>query len=151
MVEIHPGKEELLRFTIDEFWETFPSLWHSIRARIREVSSEEFNITVEQFHILRRIHKGSDSVSKLAEAKQISRPAISRVVDVMVKKGLVTRSQDPSDRRYVRLSLTDEGKSLLEAIFGKNRDWMAGKLASLAEDELKTIRDAMMALSRAFD
>jgi DNA-binding MarR family transcriptional regulator len=150
MVKTHPGTDELLKFTIDEFWETFPSLWHSIRARIREVATEEFNITVEQFHILRRIHKGSDSVSMLAEAKQISRPAISRVVDVMVNKGLVTRNQDPSDRRYVRLSLTDEGNTLLEAIFGKNRDWMAGKLASLEEDELKTIRVAMLALSRAF-
>jgi DNA-binding MarR family transcriptional regulator len=150
MVKTHPGTDELLKFTIDEFWETFPSLWHSIRARIREVATEEFNITVEQFHILRRIHKGSDSVSMLAEAKQISRPAISRVVDVMVNKGLVTRNQDPSDRRYVRLSLTDKGNTLLEAIFGKNRDWMAGKLASLEEDELKTIRVAMLALSRAF-
>jgi DNA-binding MarR family transcriptional regulator len=150
MVKTHLGTEELLKFTIEEFWETFPSLWHSIRARIRKVATEEFNITVEQFHILRRIHKGSDSVSKLADAKQISRPAISRVVDVMVNKGLVTRSQDPADRRYVRLALTNEGKTLLEAIFGKNRDWMAGRLASLEEDELKTIRVAMMALSKAF-
>jgi DNA-binding MarR family transcriptional regulator len=151
MAKTHLGSEELLKPTIDEFWETFPTLWHSIRARIRKVATEEFDITVEQFHILRRIHKGSDSVSKLAEAKQISRPAVSRVVDVMVNKGLVSRTQDPSDRRYVRLSLTTEGSALLEAIFGRNRDWMAEKLASLEIDELKTIRVAMMALSKAFN
>jgi DNA-binding MarR family transcriptional regulator len=150
MNETSSGSEELLKCTIDEFWETFPSLWHSIRARIREVATEEFDITVEQFHILRRIHKGRDSVSKLAEAKHISRPAISRAVDVMVNKGLVTRSQNPDDRRHVHLALTEEGNTLLEAIFSKNRAWMAGKLSLLEETELKIILVALLALSRAF-
>jgi DNA-binding MarR family transcriptional regulator len=150
MTETSTISEELLKCTIDEFWETFPSLWHSIRARLREVATEEFDITVEQFHILRRIHKGRDSVSQLAEAKQISRPAISRAVDVMVNKGLVARSRDSYDRRNVKLTLTEEGSTLLEAIFGKNRAWMAGRLSSLEEAEIKTIRDAMTALSKAF-
>ncbi|OGO19796.1 MAG: hypothetical protein A2Z14_08225 [Chloroflexi bacterium RBG_16_48_8] len=147
-METRSTSEEILRRTIEEFWETFPSLWHNIRARIREVATEEFDITVDQFHILRRIHKGRDSVSKLAEAKHISRPAISRSVDVMVNKGLVTRTQVPHDRRHVQLALTDEGNALLEAIFSKNRDWMAGKLAILDETELNTIQVAMQALSK---
>jgi DNA-binding MarR family transcriptional regulator len=150
MIETGLGSEELLKSTIDEFWETFPSLWHSIRARIRDVATEEFDITVEQFHILRRIHKGWDSVSKLAEVKHISRSAISRSVDVMVNKDLVTRTHNPQDRRYIHLALTEEGNTLLEAIFSKNRDWMASKLASLEEADLQVIRAAMMALSRAF-
>jgi DNA-binding MarR family transcriptional regulator len=150
MGDSHLKSDELLKDTIDDFWETFPSLWHSIRARIREVATAEFNITVEQFHILRRIHKGRDSVSKLADAKHISRPAISRAVDVMVNKGLVTRSQDPADRRYVQLALTEEGQSLLEAIFSRNRAWMTSRLVSLEESELIAIRAGMSALSKAF-
>ncbi len=150
MIKTISPSQELLNTTIDEFWETFPSLWHNIRARIRQVATEEFNITVEQFHILRRINKGRDSVSKLAEAKHISRPAISRSVDVMVNKGLVTRTQDPDDRRYVQLALTDEGQTLLEAIFSKNREWMTGKLASLSQVELETIPFALQALNKAF-
>jgi DNA-binding MarR family transcriptional regulator len=150
MTETSTISEELLKCTIDEFWETFPSIWHGIRARIREVAVEEFDITVEQFHILRRIHKGRDSVSKLAEAKHISRPAISRAVDVMANKGLVARNRDSHDRRNVKLTLTEEGSTLLEAIFGKNRAWMASKLSTLEEAEIKTIRGAMTALSKAF-
>jgi len=122
----------------------------AVRARIRDEATAEFDITVEQFHILRRIHKGRDSVSKLAEAKHISRPAISRAIDVMVNKGLVTRTQDTQDRRHVQLDLTAKGHELLEAIFGKNREWMISKLASLDNSELETIQVAMNALNKVF-
>ena len=150
MVDSHISSDELVKETIEVFWETFPSLWHNIRARIRDVATLEFDITVEQFHILRRIHKGRDSVSKLADAKHISRPAISRAVDVMVKKGLVTRAQDPSDRRVVQLALTEEGQTLLEEIFSRNRAWMASKIILLEEAELNLIQAGLIALSKAF-
>ena len=142
--------EDALNSTIDKFWETIPSLWHIIRARIRDEATVEFDITVEQFHILRRIHKGRDSVSKLAEARHISRPAISRAVDMMVNKGLVTRTQDTQDRRHVQLDLTAKGRELLDAIFGKNHKWMMVKLGSLNKTELETIQAAMNALNEAF-
>jgi len=150
MTATQVSKEEILSRTIDKFWETIPSLWHIIRARIREEATAQFDITVEQFHILRRIHKGRDSVSKLAKAKHISRPAISRAVDVMVNKGLVTRTQDTQDRRHVQLDLTTRGHELLEAIFGKNREWMTRKLDALDKTELNNIQVAMNALNKAF-
>lgn len=143
--------KEVLDSTIDKFWETIPSLWHMIRARIRDEAVSQFDITVEQFHILRRIRKGRNSVSKLAKAKHISRPAISRAVDVMVTNGLVTRTQDTRDRRHVQLDLTPKGLELLEAIFGKNREWMSERLASLNTADLETIQRAMNALRKAFE
>ena len=142
--------KDMLESTIDSFWETFPSLWHIIRARIRDEAVSEFDITVEQFHILRRIHKGRNSVSKLAKAKHISRPAISRAVDLMVNKNLVTRTQDPQDRRHVQLDLTPKGHKLLDAIFGKHRQWMSLRLSTLDETELMSIQNAMNALNKAF-
>ena len=40
----------------------------------------------------------------------------SRLVDTMVKRELVTRTEDPSDRRSVTLALTAEGKRLDRAV-----------------------------------
>jgi len=151
MTEIKLSSDVNLNATIDKFWETIPSLWHIIRARIRDEAVTQFDITVDQFHILRHIRKGRDTVSKLAEAKRISRPAISRAVDVMVNKGLVTRTQDTQDRRQMQLDLTPKGYELLETIFGKNRQWMLQKLAILDEEELESIQVAMHALGKAFN
>jgi DNA-binding MarR family transcriptional regulator len=135
---------------VEKFWEFFPSVWHTVRAHIRHEATENFDITVSQFHILRRIRQGADSVSKLADDKRTSRPAVSRVVDVLVKKGLVARTQNPADRRNVQLSLTDDGKILMENLFNNTRQWMAEKLIVLTDDELAAILLAGEALKRAF-
>jgi len=129
--------------TIDRFWETIPPFWHRVRAHIRQLAAEQFDISVEQFHILRNIRRGRGSVSELAEAKNISRPAISQSVDVLVNKGLITRTTNADDRRQVRLALTDSGNSLLDAIFDNTRQWMTKILSPLSNEELQTLTLAM--------
>ncbi|HBX70188.1 MAG TPA: hypothetical protein DEH25_12625 [Chloroflexi bacterium] len=135
---------------IDKFWEFFPPVWHTVRAHIHHEAAENFDITVGQFHILRRIRGGIDSVSKLAADRDTSRPAISRAVDVLVNQGLIVRTVNPADRRNVQLSLTAEGQSLMEALFSNTRNWMAEKMADLSEAELEAIFVAGDALKRAF-
>lgn len=135
---------------IEKFWEFFPPVWHTIKAHIRQQATEDFDITVGQFHILRRIRSGTDSVSKLAADRHTSRPAISRAVDALVKKGLVIRTHNPADRRNVQLSLTGQGQTLLEALFTNTRQWMAERLADLQDDEIQAILIAGDALKRAF-
>lgn len=140
----------LLRQTAERFWETVPPTWLRIRNQVRATAVESLGITLEQFHTLRYIRKGMRSVKEVAEAKQISRPAISQAAEVLVAKGLITRRQSGGDRRYVELELTDSGNELLNAIFQKNRAWMMGKLAALSTDELDCLRRGMDALDKAF-
>jgi len=135
---------------VEKFWETIPPVWNQIKAHIREVATEQFDITVEQFHILRHVHHGKEFVSELAEVKHISRPAISRVVDVLVNKGLLTRTQNPDDRRYVQLELTEAGRALLEAIHGDTHTWMMEKLLLMDKNELERVIQAMESLKRVF-
>ena len=141
------GSEQL---AIDKFWEFFPPVWHTVKAHIRQEATENFDITVGQFHILRRIKGGTDSVSKLADDSHTSRPAISRAVDVLVIKGLVVRSQNPADRRNIQLSLTEAGQSLMEVLFSNTRKWMAEKFSVLDGGEFEAILVAGDALKRAF-
>jgi DNA-binding MarR family transcriptional regulator len=137
-----------LELTLDRFWETVPPLWSQIRAHIRSVATESFDLSVEQFHILRYIRRGRWSVSELAQAKNISRPAISQGVDMLVNKGLVTRTTHPDDRRYVELALTQEGNALLDAVFQNTRAWMLTRLAALSQDELESVDHAMESLKK---
>jgi len=142
--------ETLVHQVIDSFWVTVPSLWHHIRSRIGQQAREEFNLTHDQFHVLRRIHLGRTNVSDLAEAKHISRPAASRAVDALVDKGMITRTQDPDDRRHVNLALTEKGESVLETIFGRISSWMTVQLSNLEEEELERIIAGLDALNRTF-
>jgi len=142
-----PSKENL-RQAVETFWETFPPFWHRVRAHIREIAAEQFDISVEQFHILRQIRRGLCSVSELAEAKNISRPATSQAVDLLVNKGLIVRTPDEEDRRHVQLGLTPDGNALLDAIFDNTRQWMMQTLAPLNDEELQTLIQAMNSLEK---
>jgi DNA-binding MarR family transcriptional regulator len=142
--------KDVLGQTIDRFWETFPAVWTQIRSNIRKIVTESFDISVEQFHILRHIRKGICSISDLATVKQISRPAISQSVDALVVKALITRRQSQEDRRYVELELTPEGINMLNAIFEKNHSWLREKMAHVTAEDLDRILQAMTVLKKTF-
>jgi DNA-binding MarR family transcriptional regulator len=147
-METSESSKEQLRQAVETFWETIPPYWHSIRAHIRQVAVEQFDISVEQFHILRHIRRGLNSVSELAEAKNISRPAISQAVNLLVDKGLIVRTTQPRDRRHISLALTDPGNAMLDAIFEDTRQWMTQTLAPLSDGELQTLTLAMNSLKK---
>ena len=143
--------ERLRNETIDRFWETVPPVWNFVRMHIRGTATGKFDITVEQFHVLRFVRRGPNSMSELATAKNISRPAISQAVDVLVKKGLLTRIPNTTDRRVVELALTEEGNALLDTVFKENREWMKERMNTLTTEELETIGKAMTALKKILE
>ena len=150
METLEKTSEELLKAAIDRFWETVPPVWNKVRGNVRGIATEYFEITLDQFHILRHIRKGRGSVSELADLQQISRPAISQAVDILVEKGLISRRTNADDRRYIRLELTPCGNDLLNTIFGQNRNWMMEKMAGLRPDEITSIVHGLEILKKTF-
>ena len=135
---------------IDKFWESVPPAWRQTRSQIRRIAVEKFQMTEEQFQVLRRIRKGSASVSALAEASGTSRSAVSKAVDALVRRGLVARSQDPRDRRNVPLALTDEGQRVMDAIFTEAETWLSARFARLTAAETESLLLGMESLRKAF-
>lgn len=136
---------------IDQFWETIPSTWNKVRSHLHGVAMENFEVTQEQWHILRHIRKGINSVSELAQVKLITRSAMSQSVEVLVEKGLVERRQNAQDRRFVLLYLTEKGDELVSTILQLNREWMMKKMAALTAEEIQTMIRGMQLLKGVFD
>ncbi len=147
---IEKTTESLLPLAIDAFWSTVPPVWNRIRENIRGIAVENYDISVEQFHILRHIRRGITSVSDLAQAKGISRSAVSQAVELLVERGLVCRLQNKSDRRNIPLELTGSGNQLLDTIWEKNRAWMRERMAGLTASELEALMSALKILSDTF-
>ena len=143
-------QQEQIGPAIEKFWETIPPAWRQTRSQIRRIAVEKFQMTEEQFQVLRRIRRGSASVSALAEANRTSRSSVSKAVDALVRRGLVARSQDPDDRRNVPLALTDEGQRVMDAVFTEAEAWLSARFARLTADELSLSLQAMETLQKAF-
>jgi DNA-binding MarR family transcriptional regulator len=144
------NKEELLKNTIDQYWETIPSVSRRVRSHARCLVMREFNLTLVQYDVLRTAHFGFCTVAEIADHLQISRPAASLAADQLVRKGLVSRTEDDRDRRFVNLVLTEKGESLIGRIFTASRVWMAEKMQALSPEELETLSAAFSLLRKTF-
>ena len=142
--------ESSLEKAVDSVLETLPPVWDRIRSNLRLGATSKFGISLEQFHTLRHIRKGFCHTGALAEKRQISRPAISQAVAVLVARGLVTRVQESGDRRLVRLELTPYANEVLDENFRQNRAWTKGKMAALSREENDCLRQAMEILKKTF-
>jgi DNA-binding MarR family transcriptional regulator len=85
---------------------------------------EPFDITQQQFNILRILRGAGQPLSTLQIRQRMldKMSDTSRIVDRLVKKGLVKKSICREDRRLVDVLLTDKGKKLLQLMDVKNDD-----------------------------
>ena len=142
--------EPSLDSAVDTVLETLPPVWDRIRSNLRLGATSKFGISLEQFHTLRHIRKGFCHTSALAEKRQISRPAISQAVAVLVARGLVTREPEKGDRRLVRLELTPYANEVLDENYRQNRQWTKERMAALTREETECLRRAMEILKKTF-
>lgn len=94
-----------------------------IKRRISEVTARE-DITPQQYNVLRILRGAGDEGLPTLEVgkRMIERsPGITRLIDRMEKKGLVTRNRSGSDRRCVPCKITSRGIEVLDSL----RDPMA--------------------------
>lgn len=80
-----------------------------------EVSMREYDV----LYTLSKCQKPL-RVSELNRHVLLSQPALSRMVDRLVERGLVSRRADPTDRRGVLLSLTEAGRTRQRQIGGRH-------------------------------
>ncbi len=78
------------------------------------------DLTVSQCHSLEYLQtSGSLTMGQLAGKLYLDVSTMTRVVDNLVAKGLVTRGSDPLDRRVIRVEITDEGVDRVVQVQGK--------------------------------
>ena len=85
-------------------------------------------------------------VGDLAEALGVSVPSMSRAVDVLVKKRLATRVEDPEDRRVRRIAITAKGEKLVDTLMVVRQAGMETFAASLTPAQRRKLDAAIDAL-----
>ena len=77
----------------------------------------------------------------LEEKFGITRSTVSKVVNLMVQKGLLERSSVDYDARLKKLSLTDKSRELIEYMHEDNRKMDAVLLRGFSENEKAALSD----------
>jgi DNA-binding MarR family transcriptional regulator len=139
----HINKDKYMRLEDEIKQSKFNTPYHKLMLNIlytgnwlREQTSvalEPFNLTPQQFNILRILRgqsPGAASIGLLQERMLDKRSDTSRLVERLRQKGLLERNISMSDRRACEVCITDQGLDLLRKIDEIMSAW-EGKLVSL--------------------
>jgi DNA-binding MarR family transcriptional regulator len=94
---------------------------------------------------------GPMTPSELAQRERVQRPTVTRLAARLEELGLLARAADPGDRRSSLLSVTPEGRALLDEVRERKDAFLADRLAALGAEERAALERAAGLLERLLE
>ena len=110
----------------------------------------ESALSIPQFRVLVQLSIKPSCNRELAEGIGVSVPAMSRMVEQLVKRGLVARDPNREDRRQVWLRLTPTGQKKFERIRESAQANIAERIARLSAQDRKALATGLAVLTQIF-
>ena len=107
------------------------------------------DVSMKEYDVLYSLSKSEAPVrlTDLHRRVLLSQPALSRLVDRLVTRGLVERCDDPGDGRAVRVTLTETGRERQRDVGRAHaRDVTAAMTASVTDADLEELERICNAL-----
>jgi DNA-binding MarR family transcriptional regulator len=140
---------ELNKYTQD-LWDTIMRIIHNFRAG--HTALEEAGLTFPQTMLLLELQRGDRlSMGELSQRLGISQGVATRMVDLLLEKGLVERTRSDVDRRVVMVAPSVKGSSIAKQIEKFNRHKMGEVLAAVPEKEREYLLEFLKGLERQFE
>ena len=126
-----------------------------LMARASHLVSSEFHqelrrrgVSVPVWRVLASLvgSPAGETVTGLAEVCLLQQPTMTKLLDRMVRDGLVRRSQDGRDRRVVRVDLTPKGEVMAMDLVKAAKQHEATLLDRHPEAEQVALKDLMRAI-----
>lgn len=129
--------------------EVYLNLWRTYD-RLRALEDELFaahGLTAQQYNALRLLAAHPEGLPTLALASRlISRaPDVTRMLDKLGRDGLVARERRAENRRVVLVTLTAQGRGLLERLAEPVRDCARRQLGHLGEGQQRQLVELLRA------
>lgn len=115
----------------------------------RKFNSLNYGITVDQWVILDVLHD-DDGMSQyeIADRTYKDAPTVTRIIDLLCKKGLTKREIDESDRRRFNIFLTTQGREKVNEILPVVMEFRNQGLRGLCNEDYQRL---MRVLDTIFD
>jgi DNA-binding MarR family transcriptional regulator len=117
-----------------EIMDCVPAIMRTIRAEMR--SHRKAGLSIAQFRSMLFIHRNQTaSLSLVAEHLGLTPPSTSSLIEDLVQRGLVLRSEVKGNRRQVQLNLTEAGDVTLSSAQEQTIRRLAQMLITLSDSE----------------
>jgi DNA-binding MarR family transcriptional regulator len=139
---LHPSAEEI------------DSVMLAARAIIaitaRSVAALDAQVTLPQLRVLVMVaSRGPLNLGAVAAGLGVHSSNATRVCDRLATAGLLTRRDDPSDRRNLMLELTEQGRGVVDTMNANRRAAIEGVLSRMAPSRRQGLAPRMRAFAEA--
>ncbi len=100
----------------------------------------KLDITSEQFGIIFLLYyKDGLYQSQVAKLLRKDRPNITRMVDILEKKGYITRKKDNENKRIIKLFITESGKETAKLLEPLREDFYKNMVDGFSDNDIKDL------------
>jgi 5'-methylthioadenosine phosphorylase len=97
------------------------------------------------------IHHPDCKMNDIAQGFHLSPAAVTRTVDNLIETGLVERILDPSDRRIIRVRMTEKGSKTIHEGMQQIGGMLSGVIKRMEKEDYDSLVRGMKALDKALD
>jgi DNA-binding MarR family transcriptional regulator len=117
----------------------------------RSLTEIEGTVTVTQFRMLVVLdgHRDGVNLNRLAEQLEVATSTAVRMVDRLLVAGLVTREENPTNRREVLLGLTSDGRRIVRTVTARRRKQIARIVSAMPTERRSELLEALAAFASA--
>jgi DNA-binding MarR family transcriptional regulator len=118
-----------------------------VAVSVRSLSELHDTVTLPQFRTLVVLEaEGATNLNRLAQVLDVNASSAVRMIDRLLASGLVTRQENPENRRQVVLGVTPAGADIVRRVTARRRREIARIVNAVPEG----VRDELVAALNAF-
>ncbi len=100
----------------------------------------KLDITSEQFGIIFILYyRDGLYQSQVAKLLKKDRPNITRMVDILEKKGYITRKKDNENKRIIKLFITEAGKKTAQRLEPLRKEFYKNMVDGFSDDDIRVL------------
>jgi DNA-binding MarR family transcriptional regulator len=135
----HTESAEIAKYQLQQFQELITKLFQCCQERM-QYQSEKFDLPDAELRCLLLFGNERYLTSTgIAQKMNLVKSRISKIIDGLIKKGLIQRIKDPEDSRISLLSLTSKGQTKLNEINEFLDEIHYSVLQQMAPEQRKTL------------
>ena len=105
---------------------------------------QQYDLTPTQFYALHWSNSADGKTLGEVSERLLCTPSnVTRVVDILVRRGLLCRERDSEDRRVVRVYRTPAGQKLYEEVSRTYVESIRERIGTLSESEHATLQELL--------
>jgi len=142
-------RSNILDSAIEDLFSVPPLIFRGIRRKLFKIALANIDVDISALHfeIMKLLHEsGTLHVAEIGEKLQIARPQMTHLIDKLVDVGIAERQIDETDRRMIKIVLTDKGKATVDERESNMRKAIRETLSCLTSEELEDVSASLRTL-----